>query len=493
MPFRFLTVALLALFCAHAAFAQSEITSYSDRSSFAAASENLTTVDFEGIAPNSGFRNFNREGHFAVSGIDFRPGGGARFGPGFVTIVGHQYQAGPAYETGTGAKMHWSPPNQPGNAYLDISLPNGTTAVGIDLWAAQPYVSPVEVLVTTTKDSRTFTINTPNRPAVGFVGVVSDSAVTSIRLTPAKGQTGFALDNFSFGRARAGDKRGSEKPSTETPRASTTQAVTTPRTETPRASTTQPVTAPRTEEPLHDPPGLRPETEPKNRPQTAGGSGGTIAYIRGTEIRAISPDGTNDRRLWTHPDLRPQLGLHDLAWRPDGKELAFSSSHAAPFSFYDGDIFTIKPDGSGLRKITNAPDKSEFARYRKGTVTVTVRNDQDPGFTPGSFIVYVIGADEPQQIELPAGTEKTLVFKSVADFGNHPQPVVAMFADRRWFTPGTDVQAGRNVTAPVFSISGKGIQQFGATRPVWRNDGSRISYRSGLCLLSTVSANPAVG
>jgi len=126
-------------------------------------------------------------------------------------------------------------------------------------------------------------------------------------------------------------------------------------------------------------------------------------------------------------------------------------------------------------------------------VTVTVRNDQDAGTTPGTFIVYVAGADEPQQIALPAGTAKTLVFKSVADFGKHPQPVVAMFGKRRWFTPGSDVIAGRNVVSPTFSISGDGFDMFGAFRPVWRSDGSRISYRSGLCVLSSVSSKPTPG
>jgi TolB protein len=222
-------------------------------------------------------------------------------------------------------------------------------------------------------------------------------------------------------------------------------------------------------------------------------SNGTIAFIRGTEIRTISPDGSNDRRLWTHPDLREELGLYELAWRPDGKELAFSSSHAAVASFYVADIYTVRPDGSGLRKLTNAPDISEFARYPKGSVTVTVQNGQSARGTSGSFIVYVAGADEPQQVNIPSGTSKTLVFKSVADFGRHPQPVVAMFGKQRWFTAGADVQAGRNVTIPLFSISGEGLEMFGAFRPVWRSDGSRVSYRSGLCVVSSVSSNPTPG
>src|SRR5687768_3338965 len=150
-------------------------------------------------------------------------------------------------------------------------------------------------------------------------------------------------------------------------------------------------------------------------------SRGTIAYVRGgTEIRLIEPDGKNDRRLWTHPDARKELGIHGTAWRPDGKELAFSSSHAAVASLYSGDIYAVRPDGSGFRKITNSPDHSELSRYPKGIVSVTLRNDQpiykQSQASAGVFIVYVAGAAEPQQINLPPGASKTLVFNQVADF-----------------------------------------------------------------------------
>jgi hypothetical protein len=230
----------------------------------------------------------------------------------------------------------------------------------------------------------------------------------------------------------------------------------------------------------------------RNSPKI-GAAGTTIAYVRrSTEIRAISPDGSGDRRLWTHPDLTEDIGIFELAWRPDGSELAFSSGHAAVSSFYHADIYTIKPDWSGLRKLTNPPDRSEFAKFPKGAVTITVRNDQPGDVSPNSFIVYVVGADEPQQINVPAGTARTLVFKSVADFGKHVQPVVAMFGKYRWYVPGPDVVAGRNVSATL-TISDQGFELFGAFRPVWRSDGSRISYRSGLCVLSSVSANPTPG
>ena len=231
---------------------------------------------------------------------------------------------------------------------------------------------------------------------------------------------------------------------------------------------------------------------------TCGNAVAQIAYIRnGTEIRLIGSDGTNDHRLWTHPDAKPELGINGLAWRPDHKELAFSSSHAAVASLYHADIYAIQPDGTGFRKLTNPPDVSEFKKFPKGSVTVTVRNDQ-PSYrqsqaSSGVFIIYVVGADEPQQATVPPGSAKTLTFNSVADFGNKAQAIVAMFGAYRWFIPGVDVQAGRAVKAPVFSISGDGIEYFGAFRPVWRSDGSRVSFRTGVCTLASVPANPPVG
>jgi len=225
---------------------------------------------------------------------------------------------------------------------------------------------------------------------------------------------------------------------------------------------------------------------------------GTIAYIRGgTEIRLIEPNGNNDRRLWTHADAKEALGINDLAWRPDGKELAFSSSHAAVTSLFDADLYAIKPDGSALRKLTNPPDYNEFKQYPKGTVSITVRNTQfafqQSQASSGIFIIYVAGAAEPQQITLPPGSSKTLVFKSVADFGNKAQAVVAMWGKFRWFIPGLDVKAGQTVKSPDLTISGNGIELFGAFHPVWRSDGSELSYRTGTCTVDRLPANPPVG
>jgi len=457
------------------AHSQTRIVHLDDRATFERGLSKQTKIDFENLVPNSGFRNYKMPDGLTINGVSLQTTGGGRFGPGAISVVGGWYYAGPAYETTTGAKITWSPPNQPGNAYLEVRLPAEVTAVGTDLWTVQPAIGSVEVLLTASDGQTQSASVATARPAAAFIGFTSLAPISSIRFSIPQGQTGLILDNFTFGQSTTKQ-----------------QSI---------ASTAQ-IREDEDRRPIATPSNNSTSTVNTERPSQltgiASARGGPIAYIRnGTEIRLIGPDGSNDRRLWTHPDASKDLGIGSLAWRPDGQELAFSSSHAAVVSLYDADLYAIRPDGTGYRKLTNAPDRSDYSRYPKGTVSVTLRNDQpiykQSQASSGVFIVYVAGAEEPQQITLPPGASKTLLFNNVADFGNHPQPVVAMWGKFRWFIPGLDVQAGRTTKAPVFSISGDGIELFGAFRPVWRADGSRVSYRSGFCTISSVSVNPTAG
>jgi hypothetical protein len=51
----------------------------------------------------------------------------------------------------------------------------------------------------------------------------------------------------------------------------------------------------------------------------------------------------------------------------------------------------------------------------------------------------------------------------------------------------------RTVKSPDLTISGNGIEYYGAYRPVWRSDGSELSYRTGTCTIDRVPANPPAG
>ncbi len=490
-----------AFLIAAAAAAQPGVEHLDSREAFNAATSGLSTIDFGSVAPARGFGKYRPDEGLTAGGVTFRARGGARFGPGLIYVLSAHYGgSNPMLNTGTLPLLGWAAPNQPGNASLDATLPEGTTAVGCDLWTQQPYVSTVEVTATTSDGrAQTVVVSTRNRPAVSFVGFISDRPIVSLSFRPPKGVSGLLLDNLTYGRKAEGrGVRASTPAAAQEGQAGEGAAVT---------RTTPPA----------PPTGARPPASQADRPAAAASAGqspagrqreqtpsnnsaahGTIAYIRGgTEIRLIESDGTNDRRLWTHEFAKEGSAIHHLAWRPDGKELAFSSSHLNIASLYHADIYAIRPDGTGFRKITNAPDHGELGRYPKGVVSVTVRNDQplwkQARATTGVFFVYVVGADEPQAVTLPPGSSKTLLFKNVADYGNHAQAVVAIYGQYRWFIPGVDVKAGRTIKSPDFGISGDGYELFGAFRPTWRSDGSRLSFRNGLCLVNTVPAQPMPG
>ena len=67
---------------------------------------------------------------------------------------------------------------------------------------------------------------------------------------------------------------------------------------------------------------------PSRRSATASDLG-TIAYVRPSmpDAHLISPGSSGDRVLWTAPGPLSRWPAYDLAWRPDGRELAFSSEH----------------------------------------------------------------------------------------------------------------------------------------------------------------------
>src|SRR5690348_2976980 len=94
-------------------------------------------------------------------------------------------------------------------------------------------------------------------------------------------------------------------------------------------------------------------------------------------------------------------------------------------------------------------------------VSFIVRNNEDSfqaaQSSAGVFLIYIAGADQPQQVNVAPGQSKVVTFKNVADFGKKAQGIVAMFGKYRWIMPGTDVQAGKLIKAPDFIITGDGI------------------------------------
>jgi TolB protein len=496
-------VAAAALCLATGGRAQSGLERFDSREAFTSAARGLSTVTFDSAAPARGFARHRAEEGLTLGGATFRARGGAKFGAGQIYVVSADYgRPNPLYNTGTLPVLSWAAPNRPGNASLDVTLPAGTTAVGCDLWTQQPYAGTVEV-VAATADGReeTFVVSTLNRPAAAFVGFISDADIVAVSFRPPEGQTGLLLDNFTYGRRADGRAVRPDAPAASLAVTGAPDATAIQSTVAAVAGKNRP--APNVVQTSAPPAGAAQtpaaaESRPASQGPTSATPRGTIAYVRGgTEIRLVEADGTGDRQLWTHPFAKEGSGVNGVAWRPDGKELAFSSGHLSVASVYHADIYAVGADGKNLRKITNAPEHSELARFPQGSVSLTVSNEQSPSVesaaSAGVFFVYVAGAAEPQQVTLPPGSSKTLLFKAVADFGARAQQAVAVYGPNRWVNLGVDVRAGATVKSEL-SVSGDGYELYGAFRPVWRGDGSRISYRSGVpCIVSSLPARPAPG
>ena len=225
---------------------------------------------------------------------------------------------------------------------------------------------------------------------------------------------------------------------------------------------------------------------------------GTIAYVRdndatGDEIRLIEPDGSNDRRIYSTgiPDPYGDVfKVTELDWRPDASELAFAAEHEQACSIHESDIYAIRPNGSGYRRITSGPACAALQSYPKGRVTVIVRN-----FTANTALyVYVQGAPDALPV---LGNTATVVFDDVADFGDGVlQQAVVIGGAGRWIgsLAQADVKPGQTVSAGTLDVRGAAFEQFGARLPRWHSDGSRLGWiLSGCAGIWQSSVNPPDG
>jgi hypothetical protein len=225
------------------------------------------------------------------------------------------------------------------------------------------------------------------------------------------------------------------------------------------------------------------------------GDAGVIAYAeRSTgDIHVISPDGTNDRLLWDNPSSVVGIdSIKSLAWRLDGRELAFSGSHEQVCSWYESDVYAIGYDGSGYRRITNAPACAALAGLPKGAVKFSVYN-----WVGDSMWVYVQGAPELKPI--PASYEGTVTFDDVADLGpGVPQHTVGIEGMYRYpgGEPYADVQPGQTVSggSVIRTSAGGGRKGYGVGKVSWKVDGSALAYTMRTnTALRQIPANPPYG
>ena len=185
------TLAAFAAVAFASASARADTVVFTSRALFNGAATNLTTLDFEGIAPTNSVANFPTP--LTLGGVTFSgPSGGLQ-----VSVLDSGFFA-PLFQFNSGAVLG-------GFSFIDVTLPSGITAIGTDLMSTNPSGSPFQVVLA---NGETFVVNTPLRPERGFFGITTDVAIASIRFTTLSAAPGQSpgiplLDNFSFGQRQA--------------------------------------------------------------------------------------------------------------------------------------------------------------------------------------------------------------------------------------------------------------------------------------------------
>jgi TolB protein len=209
------------------------------------------------------------------------------------------------------------------------------------------------------------------------------------------------------------------------------------------------------------------------------------------DIHTILPDGSGDRVLWTNPGLSDMNSVYSLAWRPDGRVLAFSSQHEEACSWFQSDVYAIGYNGAGYRRVTNSPACAVLPSLPQGSVKVYVRN-----YTNSLGWVYVQGA--PGIESFLAGFIGWVTFDEVADFGQGVyQPSIGIGGLDRFtsYPPYADVQPGETVEGGDLTVTEySGFRGFGAGKVSWKADGSALAYgmrsSSGI---TQIAVNPHYG
>jgi Tol biopolymer transport system component len=116
------------------------------------------------------------------------------------------------------------------------------------------------------------------------------------------------------------------------------------------------------------------------------------------EIYTIAPDGSNPRRLTftaTQQEDNPN-------WAPDGRRLAYdgcvSASYPCPGS-PNNEIFTMRADGSGRRRLTNDPSIDANPAWSPDGLEIVFRSDRSPDGTE----LWKMNADGSGVVQLTLG------------------------------------------------------------------------------------------
>ena len=197
------------------------------------------------------------------------------------------------------------------------------------------------------------------------------------------------------------------------------------------------------------------------------------------EVNAVSPDGSKRASMFHCAEL--SVENYGMAWRHDGGELCFSSTHEMAYSYFTANLFAL--DEKGVRRVTNPPGHDELLRddRKTGKVKLKVRNLTFENVQGG---IYIDGARKIGFFSLgpmETGSDETeLVIDDVVDFGKGVlQTIIVRVGGKTSVSGATvDVLPGETADGGMASVDAT-LHSVNASSPSYSKDGKSITFASG--------------
>ena len=196
-------------------------------------------------------------------------------------------------------------------------------------------------------------------------------------------------------------------------------------------------------------------------------------------LLTLSEDGSGERIVFRAPSSvdTPLLRISDPSWSPDARWIYFTGvveeRRTPRLTYHLTDVFAIRPDGSGFRRLTESGDASTPVPSPDGETLLFTRSEHPERlpFTSGLWLMAADGTGQRRLLEVSEGA-----FDHPGSWSPDGEAIV--FTRCRWGLPRPDGTVPNACSAQAVSRTGSELTELAerARTPVYSPDGERIAF-----------------
>jgi dipeptidyl aminopeptidase/acylaminoacyl peptidase len=196
-------------------------------------------------------------------------------------------------------------------------------------------------------------------------------------------------------------------------------------------------------------------------------------------LLTLKEDGSDERVVLRTPMTggTTLLRLSDASWSPDARWIYFTGvveeRETERLSYDLTDVFAVRPDGSGLRRLTATGDAGRPVPSPDGETLLFMRSEH-PARLPFTSGLWLMAADGTRQRRLLEARDGRLDLPGSWS----PDGETIVFTRCDWVLPRPDGLVPNTCTVQKVTRTGSDVTQLAerATEPVYSPDGERIAF-----------------